>query len=59
LEEQQEFIRLVDAILAEFEQYGYPLPAEAAARVTELEREIDDEVSVLFPRQGRANMSDG
>ena len=48
LEEQEEFVRLVDAILAEFEQYGYPLPPEAAARVAELEREIDERVVALY-----------
>lgn len=48
MEEQQEFVRLVDAILAEFEQYGYPLPPEAAARVSELEREIDERVGELY-----------
>jgi len=48
LEEQAEFVRLVDAILAEFEQHGYPLPPEAAARVAELEREIDERVAGLY-----------
>ncbi len=48
LEEQEKFVRLVDAILAEFEQHGYPLPPEAAARVTQLEREIDERVAELY-----------
>ncbi|MEM4168449.1 MAG: DNA methyltransferase, partial [Candidatus Caldarchaeum sp.] len=47
-EEQQEFVRLVDAILAEFQQHGYPLPPEAAARVAQLEREIDEKVKRLY-----------
>jgi len=48
MEEQEEFVRLVDAILAEFEQHGYPLPPEAAACVAELEREIDERVAELY-----------
>lgn len=48
LEEQEEFVRLVDMILSEFEQHGYPLPPEAAARVTELERKIDERVAALY-----------
>lgn len=41
-------MQLVDAILAEFEQHGYPLPAEAATRVAELEWEIDARVAELY-----------
>jgi len=52
LEAQQEFVRLVDAILAEFAQHGYPLPAESAARVAELEREIDARVARLYGGAG-------
>ena len=48
LEEQQHFVKLVDAILAEFATHGYPLPAEAATRVAELEREIDERVAGLY-----------
>ena len=48
LDEQEEFVRLVDAILAEFERYGYPLPPEAASRVAELDREIDERVAELY-----------
>jgi len=40
--------RLVAAILAEFEQHGYPLPPESAARVAELEQEIDALVCRLY-----------
>jgi hypothetical protein len=54
LEEQQEFVRLVDAILAEFEQHGYPLPAEAATRVAELEWEIDARVAELYQLEEQA-----
>ncbi len=48
MKEQEAFVRLVDAILAEFERHGYPLPPEAAARVAELEREIDERVAALY-----------
>lgn len=47
-EQQQEFVRLVDAILAEFARHGYPLPAEAAKKVAEWEREIDARVAGLY-----------
>jgi hypothetical protein len=52
MDEQMEFVRLVDAILAEFERHGYPLPEEAAARVAELEREIDERVAELYGLSG-------
>ena len=48
LKEQQEFVRLVDAILAEFERHGYPLPPEAVACVAELELEIEERVTALY-----------
>lgn len=48
MEQQMEFVKLVDAILAEFRQHGYPLPPDAAQRVEELEREIDERVSKLY-----------
>ena len=48
MEKQQEFVELVDAILGEFRRHGYPLPAEAAARVAALERELDDRVAALY-----------
>ncbi len=48
MEQQMGFVRLVDAILAEFEQYGYPLPPQAAARVAELEREIDARMAQVY-----------
>lgn len=47
-EKQQELVRLVDAILTEFEKHGYPLPPEAAARVAKLERKIDERVAALY-----------
>ena len=39
---------MVGTVLAEFEKHGYPLPPEAAARVAELEREIDERVAPLY-----------
>jgi len=48
MEQQQEFVELVDAILAEFARHGYPLPLDAARRVAELEREIDARVAALY-----------
>jgi methylase of polypeptide subunit release factors len=48
LNEQEEFVRLVDAILAEFEQCGYPLAPDAAKHVVELEWEIDERVARLY-----------
>jgi adenine-specific DNA-methyltransferase len=50
LEQQMEFVKLVDAILAEFARHGYPLPPDAAKRVAELEREIDARVNRLYQR---------
>jgi hypothetical protein len=47
-EQQQVFVRLVDAILAEFAVHGYPLPAASAARVAGWEREIDERVAGLY-----------
>ncbi len=48
MEQQMEFVKLVDAILTEFQQHGYPLPPDAAKRVAELEREIDERVAKLY-----------
>jgi hypothetical protein len=48
MEQQMEFVKLVDAILAEFQRHGYPLPSNAAKRVAELEREIDERVARLY-----------
>ena len=46
--QQREFVRWVDAILAEFEKHGYPLPPDSAARVAETERRIDARVAALY-----------
>lgn len=48
LEAQAEFVRLVDAILAEYARHGYPLPEEAARRVGEIEQEIDRRVGEAY-----------
>jgi adenine-specific DNA-methyltransferase len=48
LNEQAEFVNLVDAILVEFEQWGYPLPSMAARRVADLEAELDERVAELY-----------
>jgi hypothetical protein len=53
MKEQMEFVRLVDAILVEFEKYGYPLPSDAAERVAELEREINKRVAALYGAEAR------
>jgi len=47
-DKQAVFVKLVDAILTEFEQWGYPLHAIAAARVAELEAELDERVAELY-----------
>ncbi|MCX6844314.1 MAG: Eco57I restriction-modification methylase domain-containing protein [candidate division WOR-3 bacterium] len=46
--EQQAFVKLVDAILAEFKKRGFPLPPASAARVAELEHQIDERVKGLY-----------
>jgi len=46
--QQAEIVALVDQILALYEQHGYPLPSEAAARIAELEQEIDERVAALY-----------
>lgn len=48
MEEQMKFVEKVDAILAEFKQHGYPLPAASARHVAELERELDEMVAGLY-----------
>jgi hypothetical protein len=52
LEAQQPFVARVDAILAEFAAHGYPLPADAAARVAALERELDEMVAKVYTESG-------
>jgi hypothetical protein len=48
LKQQQPIVRLVDHILEQFSTYSHPLPPGAAARVAELEQEIDERVSALY-----------
>jgi len=48
-EDQEEFVSIVDAILAEFEQWGCPVPPIAAQRVEELESELNERVAALYP----------
>lgn len=48
LKDQQVVVELVNRILFEFEENGYPLPLPAAHRVTELERQIDERVDALY-----------
>jgi hypothetical protein len=48
MDQQLEFVQLVDGILAEFERNGYPLPSEAQKRVDDLERQIDAKVAALY-----------
>jgi len=48
LKEQQPIVALVDAILEQFRTHGHPLPPEAAAKVADLEREIDEQVAALY-----------
>ncbi len=48
LEEQKPFVRRVDAILAEFDNFGYPLPPDASLRVIQLEQELDEMVTNLY-----------
>lgn len=47
-ENQRHYVNLVDAILNEFSEHGYPLPGAAAVRVAEFEREIDERVAGLY-----------
>ncbi|TRZ49410.1 hypothetical protein D4S03_08310, partial [bacterium] len=48
LEAQQPFVEKVDTILGEYARHGYPLPPEAAQRVKDLERELDEMVARLY-----------
>jgi serine/threonine protein kinase len=66
MSQQREFGQLVDAIQAEFNQYGVSLPPDAAARVSALEKEIDWSVFALYnstpeemARQERADAREG
>lgn len=46
--EQAAIVELVDEILILYAQHGYPLPADAAERLGELEREVDRRVARLY-----------
>ena len=48
LEEQKEFVKLVDKILAEYEKHGYPLPEKSAEKVREWEGQLDEMVGKLY-----------
>jgi hypothetical protein len=48
LEEQQPFVQLVDKILNEYKQHGYPLPEESARKVRAWEAELDEMVARLY-----------
>ncbi len=45
---QRQIVSLVDAILSEFEDNGYPLPSAPAKRVADLELEIEKRVLALY-----------
>jgi adenine-specific DNA-methyltransferase len=45
---QQPFVERVDAILSEYNGHGYPLPPEAAQRLKDLERDLDEMVSKVY-----------
>ncbi len=48
LEEQKEFVKLVDKILDEYEKHGYPLPEKSAQKVREWEEQLDEMVGRLY-----------
>jgi len=48
LEEQKEFVKLVDKILGEYEKQGYPLPEKSAEKVREWEGQLDEMVGRLY-----------
>lgn len=48
LEEQAVYVALVDEILGEYKKHGYPLPSQAANRVVESERRLDDLIDKLY-----------
>ena len=50
MDEQMEFVKLVDEILAVFEQHGYPLAMEQERHVFELERRLDKMVTNLYEK---------
>ena len=48
LEAQQPFVEKVEAILNEYQRYGYPLPPESANTVSTIERAQDEMVGRLY-----------
>jgi hypothetical protein len=48
MEQQMEFVKLVDAILAEFKRHGYPLTPDALQKVIRLEQEINERLGKLY-----------
>jgi type I restriction-modification system DNA methylase subunit len=48
LEEQMEYVHLVNKILAEYDKHGYPLPDESDKKVTAWEEELDEMVNGLL-----------
>ena len=51
VEEQKEFVKLVDAILAEFKKHGYPLPLNSVLLVKQWEDEINKRVDEIYSNQ--------
>ena len=48
LEEQKEFVKLVDKILGEYEKQGYPLPEKSAEKALAWEGQLDEMVGRLY-----------
>jgi len=48
LEDQKEFVKMVDNIMGEYEKHGYPLPALSAERVHAWEEQLDEMVRKLY-----------
>ncbi|WKZ40027.1 MAG: Eco57I restriction-modification methylase domain-containing protein [Anaerolineales bacterium] len=48
LEEQMEFVKLVDKILGEYEKQGHPLPEKSVEKVREWEGQLDEMVRKLY-----------
>ena len=51
LEAQKEFVDLVDKILAEYKENGYPLPKTSTEKVREWEGQLDEMVTRLYEEQ--------
>ncbi|MCW5933937.1 MAG: hypothetical protein KIT45_06500 [Fimbriimonadia bacterium] len=52
MEQQLEYIKLVENILQVFDLHGHPLPEDAASKVKEWELEIDRKVEKLYESPG-------